>query len=108
MLEDVAPFHLRKDTRFVTGNDFLRNARRVAAGSALQPELFGVLAVGVQVSRQNSALAIRFGTDDDSTRAIAEDYGHFTPASRQIDSGRMDLGANYQDMVVRTGLHELV
>jgi hypothetical protein len=75
--EDELPLHARKCGRVRAVEILDREARATAACRHLEPELLGILALRMEVCRQDASLRIGRGPEYDRPGTVAED--HFRP-----------------------------
>src|SRR5262249_24508967 len=86
----VLTVHMRENARLHPLEHLRGKTRARSASRSFEPQLLGVLALRVEMSRENAALGVKLAGENGRSGAVTEDDCDVAPASGEIDAGRMD------------------
>ena len=76
----------------------VRGARVIARAGRVDPELFGVRAVGVEIEGEDALAVVVGRAEHHGAGAVGEDDGGVATGGRDIHAGGLDLGADDEDV----------
>src|SRR5256712_13719169 len=94
-LEHLAPVHHRPVLTLL--QHLLAHVRVVRQAGAVDPQLFGMTAVGEEMHREDAAPRVLGGAEHHRARAVAEQDRRVPPAARLVEPARVHPGTDPED-----------
>ncbi len=104
--EDLLPVHRRVVLPLV--DHLLRHPRDVVRRGRLEPQILRAGSVGVQRDRLQPLTLVGRCADDRRSRAVAEEHRDVAPAIGELDTGRVHLRADQEDVAIHPGAYPRV